>query len=43
MKSKTAELAGAAREVAERVARGPRSVGLIKRAVNRSLMPELEA
>ena len=30
-------------EVAERIARGPRSTGLIKRALNRSLLPELEA
>src|SRR5262245_4510382 len=30
-------------EVAERIARGPRSIGLIKRALNRSLLPELEA
>lgn len=39
----TNELSAAAREIAERIARGPRSVGLIKRAVNRSLLPELEA
>ena len=31
------------REIAERIARGPRSTGLIKRALNRSLLPELEA
>lgn len=37
------ELAAAAREMAERLARGPRSVGLIKRAVNRPLLAELEA
>ncbi len=37
------ELASAARDIAERLAQGPRSIGLIKRAVNRSLLPELEA
>lgn len=37
------ELPKAAREMAERLARGPRSIGLIKRAVNRVLLPELEA
>lgn len=37
------ELAEKARELAERIACGPRSVGLIKRAVNRSLLAELEA
>ena len=36
------ELPTAAREMAERLARGPRSIGLIKRAVNRSLLSELE-
>jgi 2-(1,2-epoxy-1,2-dihydrophenyl)acetyl-CoA isomerase len=37
------ELAEKARELAERIARGPRSVGLIKRAVNHSLLSDLEA
>jgi 2-(1,2-epoxy-1,2-dihydrophenyl)acetyl-CoA isomerase len=37
------ELAEATRKIAERLARGPRSVGLIKRAVNRTLLPELES
>lgn len=37
------ELAQVARETAGRIARGPRSVGLIKRAVNRALLPQLEA
>ncbi|MBI4523036.1 MAG: enoyl-CoA hydratase/isomerase family protein [Deltaproteobacteria bacterium] len=36
------ELLTAARELAETLARGPRSMGLIKRAVNRSLLSELE-
>ena len=35
-------LAKSARELAERIARGPRSTGLIKRAVNHSLKVELE-
>jgi 2-(1,2-epoxy-1,2-dihydrophenyl)acetyl-CoA isomerase len=39
----SAELPGAMRELAERIACGPRSIGLIKRAVNRALLPELEA
>jgi 2-(1,2-epoxy-1,2-dihydrophenyl)acetyl-CoA isomerase len=38
-----AELSAAAQEIAEKLASGPRSVGLIKRAVNRALLPELEA
>lgn len=38
-----AELQKTAREMAEGLARGPRSIGLIKRAVNRSLLPELES
>lgn len=38
-----AELPKTARELAEGLARGPRSIGLIKRAVNRSLLPELES
>ena len=37
------ELPNAAREMAERFARGPRSIGLIKRAVNRAFLSELEA
>lgn len=37
------ELAGKARAMAERLARGPRSAGLIKRALNRSMYGELEA
>lgn len=37
------ELAGEARAMAERIARGPRSTGLIKRALNRSMYGELEA
>jgi 2-(1,2-epoxy-1,2-dihydrophenyl)acetyl-CoA isomerase len=35
------ELAGAARELAERLARGPFSLGLIKRALNQSLVSDL--
>ena len=35
------ELAGAAREIAEKIARGPRSIGLIKRAVNRAMLHDL--
>jgi len=38
-----AELPKAAREMAESLARGPRSIGLIKRALNRALLPDLEA
>jgi len=38
-----AELAQAARAMAVRFARGPRSIGLIKRAVNHALLPELQA
>jgi 2-(1,2-epoxy-1,2-dihydrophenyl)acetyl-CoA isomerase len=37
------DLAHTARAIAERAARGPRSIGLIKRAVNRAILPELEA
>jgi len=37
------DLAKTAREIAEKLARGPRSIGLIKRAVNRAILPELEA
>ena len=37
------ELPQVASDIAGRIARGPRSIGLIKRAVNRSLLPELEA
>jgi 2-(1,2-epoxy-1,2-dihydrophenyl)acetyl-CoA isomerase len=35
------ELAAAAREIAEKIARGPRSIGLIKRAVNRAVLRDL--
>ena len=37
------ELLQSAREMAERLAHGPRSLGLIKRAVNRAFLSELEA
>jgi 2-(1,2-epoxy-1,2-dihydrophenyl)acetyl-CoA isomerase len=37
------DLAGAAREIAEKIARGPRSIGLIKRAVNRAMLHDLAA
>ena len=37
------ELTGAAREIAEKIAHGPRSIGLIKRAVNRAVMHDLAA
>lgn len=37
------ELSKAAREMAERLAHGPRSIGLIKRAVNRAFLSELAA
>lgn len=37
------DLLSTARAIAGRVARGPRSLGLIKRAVNRAMLPELEA
>ena len=36
------DLAETAREIAERLARGPRSIGLIKRAVNRAALSDLE-
>lgn len=36
------QLPRTAREIAEKLARGPRSIGLIKRAVNRTLKVELE-
>jgi 2-(1,2-epoxy-1,2-dihydrophenyl)acetyl-CoA isomerase len=36
------KLAERARELAERLAHGPRSIGLIKRAVNHTLLPELQ-
>ena len=35
------ELAAAAKAVAEKIAKGPRSIGLIKRAVNRAMMRDL--
>jgi 2-(1,2-epoxy-1,2-dihydrophenyl)acetyl-CoA isomerase len=38
-----AEFAQAAREIAERIARSPRGIGLIKRAVNHAMLPALEA
>ncbi len=37
------ELPGAALEVAERLAQGPRSTGLIKRALNRAMLSDLES
>ncbi len=37
------DLAGAAREIAEKIAQGPRSIGLIKRAVNRAIMHDFAA
>lgn len=37
----TADLAEATREIAEKIAKGPRSIGLIKRAVNRAMMRDL--
>jgi 2-(1,2-epoxy-1,2-dihydrophenyl)acetyl-CoA isomerase len=37
------DLAGAARAIAEQIAHGPRSIGLIKRAVNRAVMHDLAA
>ena len=38
-----AEFANASREMAEKLARSPRSIGLIKRAVNHAILPELES
>lgn len=40
---KPEEFAGSAREIAERIARAPRGIGLIKRAVNHAMLPDLEA
>ncbi|MBI2359464.1 MAG: enoyl-CoA hydratase/isomerase family protein [Deltaproteobacteria bacterium] len=40
---RASDLPVAARELAERLARGPLSIGLMKRAVNRALLGELEA
>ncbi len=40
---RAAEFAQSAREIAERVARAPRGIGLIKRAVNHANLPALEA
>lgn len=37
------EFSGAARKMAEKLASGPRSIGLIKRAMNRAFLSELEA
>ena len=39
----SAELLKAAREIAEKLASGPRSIGLIKRAVNRGVHSDLES
>ncbi len=38
-----AEFTQSAREIAEKIAQGPRSLGLIKRAVNHAMMPQLES
>ena len=38
----TAEFADSTKEIAERVARAPRGIGLIKRAVNHAMIPSLE-
>jgi 2-(1,2-epoxy-1,2-dihydrophenyl)acetyl-CoA isomerase len=38
-----AEFAQGARELAEQVARSPRSIGLIKRAVNHAMLPKLDS
>ena len=38
-----AEFADSAREIAERVAKAPRGIGLIKRAVNHANLPNIEA
>jgi 2-(1,2-epoxy-1,2-dihydrophenyl)acetyl-CoA isomerase len=38
----TAEFADSTKEIAERVARAPRAIGLIKRAVNHAMIPSLE-
>jgi len=38
-----AEFAASAREIAERVAKSPRGIGLIKRAVNHANLANLEA
>jgi 2-(1,2-epoxy-1,2-dihydrophenyl)acetyl-CoA isomerase len=39
----TAEFAARAKEIAERIARSPRGVGLIKRAVNHAVLPTVES
>ncbi len=39
----TAEFARSAKEIAERIARAPRGIGLIKRAVNHALLPQMES
>ena len=39
----SAEFATSAKEIAERVARSPRGIGLIKRAVNHALLPQVES
>jgi 2-(1,2-epoxy-1,2-dihydrophenyl)acetyl-CoA isomerase len=38
-----AEFAAATKEIATRVARSPRGIGLIKRALNHAMLPSLEA
>ena len=38
----TAEFADSTKEIAERVARAPRAIGLIKQAVNHAMIPSLE-
>ena len=39
----SAEFAKSAKEIAERIARAPRGIGLIKRAVNHALLPQVES
>jgi 2-(1,2-epoxy-1,2-dihydrophenyl)acetyl-CoA isomerase len=39
----SAEFAKSAKEIAERVARAPRGIGLIKRAVNHALLAQVES
>lgn len=38
----SAEFATSTKEIAERIARGPRGIGLIKRAVNHAMLPNVE-
>jgi 2-(1,2-epoxy-1,2-dihydrophenyl)acetyl-CoA isomerase len=40
---KPEEFPGSAREIAERIARAPRGIGLIKRAIDHAMLPSLEA